>query len=138
MRMHNICKKKQKNVNLYLFYGLSIILCLGRFLTLITVFLCCVLNEFYPLDYFNYGFYTATFSIILIAFSQINTINTATLRTRYINKFYSGQKPEISRLNKQLFWINTSNIFIDIITMTYFAVAMARLHNYYSDKKGLA
>jgi hypothetical protein len=130
MRKHDIFKKEQKNINLYLFYTLSIIVCFGRYMTIFSVLLCSVLDDGDFLDYFNYGFYTATFSIMLIAFSQINSINTATLRARYINKHYSGQKPEISRLNKRLFWINIVNGFIDFGILTYFTISMAQLVHY--------
>lgn len=85
MKQHGIFENKQKNVNLYLFYFLSICVCMGRYISLISTFFCCVLNAYTPLNYYNYGFYTAAFSIILIAVSQVNSINTASLRTRYIN-----------------------------------------------------
>ena len=46
------------------------------------------------LKYFNYGFYTATFAIILIAVMQINSIASKTLRCRYLNQLADGASPD--------------------------------------------
>jgi len=86
MWLHGIFKKKLQNLNLYTFYMLAIVVCIGRYYSFVTFYRSIKEdnNNLYT-NQFNYGFYTATFSIILIAVSQINSINAATLKTIFVN-----------------------------------------------------
>ena len=78
-------RSSAKGCNLYLFYFMAIIVCLFRCMVMMCQFSAIVMDNYQPMEYFNYAFYSATFAIILIAFSQINSINTASMRTRYVN-----------------------------------------------------
>ena len=93
MRMHDIFSIKgfrNKSLNLYLFYIMSIFVILGRFMSLICLFIALQVNNWDVLAYYNYGFYTGTFAIILIAISEVNSIATTTLKLRYLNKQLKG------------------------------------------------
>ena len=93
MRLHDIFSIKgfrNKSLNLYLFYIMSIFVILGRFMSLICLFIALQINDWDVLAYYNYGFYTGTFAIILIAVSEVNSIATTTLRLRYLNKQLKG------------------------------------------------
>ena len=92
MRLHKICRERPQKVklNLYKFYFLAILMCLGRMVSQTSLYLALKLDNRDVSHYFNYGFYTACLCIILIAVSQVNTINTSTLRSRYLNKMVQG------------------------------------------------
>ena len=92
MRIHGVFKEKniQKSINLYLVYLMLFMVCIGRYISVISIF-CAVKNDnTYAYQKYNYGFWTATFAIILVSISQINSINMATLRTRYVNRLSTG------------------------------------------------
>ena len=106
------CKAKG-NFKLNKFYFFAIFVVVGRFIQEISLFMALNRNRRDYMNRFNYGFYTATFSIILIAVSQITTINTANMRTRYVNKFIDGQKPSIDTLNKKLIVLSVVDLVIE-------------------------
>ena len=81
----------RKQINLLLFYFLAICVCGCRFISVVNLFFALLLDN--NLDYYNYGFYAATFSIILIAIYQLHSIITATLRTRFFNKLVLQTDP---------------------------------------------
>ena len=89
-------------------------------MVMMCVFLGMNQDSYTPIDYFNYAFYSATLAIILIAFSQINSIITTALRTRYVNKYIEGLQPAIEKLNRMLYINHIFNIIIDIANLTYF------------------
>ena len=70
MFIHETCQKKklkQVNMNLFLFYFLAVVVCVGRYISLISIYLAVKKDSANSSFYYNYGYYTATFSIILIA-----------------------------------------------------------------------
>ena len=97
---------------------------------MIGLYLSVKKNDYRYMDYYNYGFYTATFSIILIAVSQINSINTATLRTRYVNEYM--RKPGLStkNLDLSLTALNVGTVLIDLATLVYYSLTIFWLHGY--------
>ena len=133
MHRHEVFRKnqlKKVNVNLILFYFLAIVVSISRFLSMIGLYLSVKKNDYRYMDYYNYGFYTATFSIILIAVSQINSINTATLRTRYVNEYM--RKPGLStkNLDLSLTALNVGTVLIDLATLVYYSLTIFWLHGY--------
>ena len=91
IRRHDLFNKQHpKGFNLYLFYFMAIAVCLFRIMVMLCVFSAIIIDDHKPIDYFNYAFYSATLAIILIAFSQINSIITAALRTRFVNNYIEG------------------------------------------------
>ena len=99
VRIQFMYQKKMKSVNLYLFYLLAIIVCIGRYYSMIILFRGLTQDTESLFDYhFNYGVYTSIFAIILIALTQINSINSATLKTRYVNEYTKGSNPPIKKL----------------------------------------
>ena len=86
MHKHELFNRKiVKGFNLYLFYFMAILVCLLRCMVMLCVFSAVQMDNFKPSEYVNYAFYSASLAIILIALSQINSINTAAMRTRYVN-----------------------------------------------------
>ena len=129
MRLHEIFKLKLKSINLYLFYFLAIVVCLGRYYSFIILTMSLQRdNEWIYQQNFNYGFYTATFAIVLIAVSQINSINTATLKTRYVNKHSKGEDPSIKKLKKQLMAVNIGTVVIDLATLVFYVIIIYQLY----------
>ena len=129
MRLHEIFKLKLKSINLYLFYFLAIVVCLGRYYSFIILSMSLQRdNEWIYQQNFNYGFYTATFAIVLIAVSQINSINTATLKTRYVNKHSEGEDPSIKTLKKQLMGVNIGTCVIDTATLIFYIIIIYQLY----------
>ena len=129
MRLHEIFKLKLKSINLYLFYFLAIVVCLGRYYSFIILSMSLKRdNEWIYQQNFNYGFYTATFAIVLIAVSQINSINTATLKTRYVNKHSKGEDPSIKKLKKQLMAVNIGTVVIDLATLVFYVIIIYQLY----------
>ena len=89
IRLHKIFTQKgasNKSMNLYLFYLLGIFVCFGRLLQQMSLFLALHWDNADASNYYNYGFYTATFCIVLIALSQINSITSTALKLRFVNK----------------------------------------------------
>ena len=76
---------------------------------------------------FNYGFYTATFAIILIAFTQINSINSASLKTRYVNACTRQEEPSFKNLSNQLKAKNIITIIFDLGTIVFYILIIIRL-----------
>ena len=113
---------------------MAIMVCLLRCMVMFCVFYEIFQDSFKPIDYFNYAFYSATLAIILIAFSQINSIITTALRTRYVNKYIEGLQPAIEKLNRMLYINHIFNIIIDIANLTYFTIIVIRTYRYYNYK----
>ena len=133
IRRHDLFNRQNpKGFNLYLFYFMAIMVCLLRIMVMMCVFSSIIRDDYKPFDYFNYGFYSATLAIILIAFSQINSIITAALRTRYVNKHIEGLQPAIENLNRMILINHIVNIVIDIANLTYFTYQVIRLFRYYN------
>ena len=129
MRLHEIFKLKLKSINLYLFYFLAIVVCLGRYYSFIILSMSLKRNnEWIYQQNFNYGFYTATFAIVLIAVSQINSINTATLKTMYVNRHEKGEEPSIKRLKKELLAVNIGTCVIDLATLIFYIIIIYHLY----------
>ena len=129
MWLHDIFKCKLKSINLYLFYFLAIVVCLGRYYSFIILSMSLKRNnEWIYQQNFNYGFYTATFAIVLIAVSQINSINTATLKTRYVNKHSEGEDPSIKTLKQQLMGVNIGTCVIDSATLIFYMIIIYQLY----------
>lgn len=104
-------------------------MCLGRYYSFITLSMSLTRdNEWIYQQNFNYGFYTATFAIVLIAVSQINSINTATLKTRYVNKHSEGEDPSIKTLKKQLMGVNIGTCVIDSATLIFYMIIIYQLY----------
>ena len=110
---------------------MAILVCLFRCMVMMCVFSAILKDDSKPMNYFNYAFYSATFAIILIAFSQINSIVSAALRTRYVNKYIEGLEPAIEKLNRRLYINHIINIAVDIANLAYFTVEVVRLYRYY-------
>ena len=131
MRLHDIFKLKLKSLNLYLFYFLAIVVVVGRYMSIITIITTLLKdNQNIYYYYYNYGFYTAAFAIILIAISQINSINSATLKTIFVNEHQKGKDPSIKRLSCILFAINIATCVIDLSFIAYWISIVYRLHKY--------
>ena len=126
------CKAKG-NFNLNKFYFFAILVIVGRFVQESSLFMAIKRNRQQYFFRFNYGFYVATFSIILIAVSQITSINTAMLRTRYVNKFINGLKPSMDTLNMQLLVLNIVGVLVEMAVLAYLIVIIIHLYDYYSN-----
>lgn len=130
MRLHRVfCKNGPASSSLYKFYFLAIMVATGRLIQEMGLFLSLLEDSRAPSDYnYNFGFYMATFSIILIALSQITTIVTATLRTRFVNKcMVSGEQQNQRTLDLTLIAINVANIVADICIVIMYIVYMIKL-----------
>ena len=128
MRRHEF-NLKLNSINLYLFYFLALVVCLGRYYSFVILAMSLFRdNEWTYQQNFNYGFYTATFAIVLIAVSQINSINTATLKTRYVNKHSKGEDPSIKKLKKQLMAVNIGTVVIDLATLVFYVIIIYQLY----------
>ena len=137
MRIHGIFHKcdNTKSYNLYKFYFYAIFVTLGRFLSLISMFAALEDDSYESFDIFNrfnYGFYTATFSIILIAASQVVSILMTFLRADFINRYMEGLEPDDERVNKKLFWLSAAQWTFDAGVLIYFAIMMVKLYDYYN------
>ena len=113
---------KKHSFNLYLFNVMAILVCLLRCMNVMCVFSSIYINKEKPMDYFNFAFYSATLAIILIAFSQINSIVFAALRTRYANKYTEGLEPSIEKLKCRTYILHIIIIIIDLGNIAYFSV----------------
>ena len=71
MRIHGVFKEKhiQANLNLYLFYFMLFMICIGRSTSIISIFMAVNNDNSYAYQKYNYGFFTATFGIIMTSFS---------------------------------------------------------------------
>ena len=131
MFIHETCRKKklkQLNVNLFLFYFLAVCVCLGRYISLISIYLAVKEDNALRSFYYNYGYFTATFSIILIAVQQINSINTATLKTRFVIAYQQRQEPDDKPLNLKLSIMNIITVLIDLAFIIYYSITIVRYH----------
>ena len=128
LRLHEF-NLKLKSINLYLFYFFALLVCFGRYYSFVTLAMSLYRdNEWIYQQNFNYGFYLTTISIILIAVQQVNTINTATLKTMYVNKYEKGENPSTKKLNKKLMVVNIGTWVIIAVIFIYYAIIIYHLY----------
>ena len=128
LRLHEF-NLKLKSINLYLFYFLALVVCLGQIYSFVILIISLNRdNEWIYEQNFNYGFFSTTISIILIAVQQINSINTATLKTTYVNKYEKGENPSTKKLNKKLMAVNIGTLVIVSLTFIYYAIIIYHLY----------
>ena len=64
--------------------------------------------------------------------SQINSINAATLKTKFVNKHAEGQNPSLTHLTRELLILNILSTTVELCTFVYYINVMVRLYRVYS------